>query len=176
METDEELMRRYVAGEGGAFRVLFERYSSKMLQVMRRQIRDPQDAQELVQQTFLQLHRARFDFRPGAQVKPWLYTIALNLRRDHGRRLGRSRLVALDEAPEQAGEVPDPARAQEQRRLRAAVEALPEGYRAVIELHWFEGMPFGEVAEVLGIGLSAAKTRAHRAYEMLKMDMGGSEL
>ena len=177
MDSDEALMRRYLSGDREAFRQLYERYNPRLRALMRRQLRDEHDGQELVQQTFLQFHRARFDFKTGARVKPWLYTIALNLRRDHLRRLGRARhQVPLEDAPEPSVEAEDPARKQEMMRLREAVAALPEKSRAVIELHWFEGLSFAEVAQVLGLGLSAVKTRAHRAYKDLRAQMESDHL
>ena len=69
MRSDEELMAAYIKGEESAFRVLFERHSPMLLRVMRHQLRRPEDARDLVQQTFLQLHRSRFDFREGAHAQ-----------------------------------------------------------------------------------------------------------
>src|SRR5438128_1919265 len=89
MRSDEELMRAYVSGDSAAFRELFERYGPVLLRVMRHQLRRPEEARDLVQQTFLQLHRSRLDFREGAQLRPWLFTIAMNLKREYFRRAGR---------------------------------------------------------------------------------------
>ncbi len=171
--TDEELMLRYQGGDRAAFRVIFERYSRRLFGLMRQRIYNPADAQELVQQTFMQFHRARADFRPGAKVKPWLMTIALNLRRDHCRRLGnRTPMVSLDEAPEKGAEHRDAERKDEAAQVRRAVAQLPEKMRSVVELHWFAEMSYAEISQVLGISQSAAKVRAHRAYESLRTTLG----
>ncbi len=170
--TDEELFDAYIAGEEAAFGVLWQRYAPPLTRMMRRQARSQQDAGDLVQQTFLQLHRARNDFRTGSQLRPWLYTIALNLRREHFRKLGRRRESAmdLDDKPSlQPTTAPLDASASETaEQVRAALSRLPEGQRLVIQLHWFEGLPMAEVADVLGASVSAVKVRAHRGYKVLR--------
>ena len=169
---DEELMRRYKAGDREAFRLLFERYAPRLYGLLRRRCRRDEDAHDLVQQTFLQLHRARHDFRADARLRPWLYTIALNLYRDAARYTGRRPEFLVEELPTQREE-PDVMRRDAARRVRQAVAALPQSQREVVELHWFEEMSFGEVAEVLGISRSAAKVRAHRAYKVLRDALEG---
>ena len=170
--SDEELMARYQAGDAQAFRQIYERYSGRLSGLMRRSLFRKEEAADLVQQTFLQLHRARHDFREGAQLRPWLFTIALNLKRKHFRSVARHPASELgehdptggDERPERPLE-----RAENVAAVRAAMAELPEGTREVIELHWFEGMPFAEVAQVVGASLSAVKVRAHRGYKRLRV-------
>src|SRR5262249_9001117 len=87
--TDEELMAAYVAGEGAACRELSDRYAQILTGVLRRSLSRPDDARDLVQLTFLHVHRARNDYLPGAPFRPWLFTIALNLKREHFRRGAR---------------------------------------------------------------------------------------
>ena len=78
---DEALMEAYVLqGERGAYEVLFRRYAPRLQGFFLRSTGDPAVAQDLVQQTFLHVHRARNDFRQGSRFKPWLYTIATNVR------------------------------------------------------------------------------------------------
>ncbi len=168
--TDEELFAAYVAGDRAAFRQLFDRYAGPLTRLMRQQVRNPQDAGELVQQTFLQLHRARRDFRAGARLKPWLYTIALNLRRQYFRTKGRRPETALDPErhPLPTVEPVDLTRAERARQVRMAVDALSPKQREVIELHWFEELSFPEVARVLGANLNTVKVRAHRGYKALR--------
>jgi RNA polymerase sigma-70 factor (ECF subfamily) len=168
--SDEQLMSAYVAGDSGAFRLLFERYAPLLLRAMLRELFVREEANDLVQQTFLQLHRARRDFDPGQKLKPWVFTIALNLKREHFRRKKRRPERSLD-----AEGVPEPmvaalgaARVDAQRTLSRALAALPQDQREVIELHWFDGLDFPEVAEVVGASLSAVKVRAHRGYVRLR--------
>jgi RNA polymerase sigma factor (sigma-70 family) len=171
--TDEELMARYCEGEEHAFRVLFERYAGLLLRVLSRDLGSEAAAEELVQQTFLQLHRARFDFDVSQRFKPWILTIALNLKREHFRRRRRRPTVELVEAG-----VPP----REQERWEAsssvawALERLPGDQREVIELYWFEGLSFADVARCLGIGKVAAKVRAHRGYVRLRTLLGAVDV
>jgi RNA polymerase sigma-70 factor (ECF subfamily) len=87
--SDEELMGAYVAGNAAAFRIIFERYAPLLMRAMLRELYMREEANDLVQQTFLQLHRARADFDPGQKLKPWVFTIAMNLKREYFRRKKR---------------------------------------------------------------------------------------
>lgn len=168
--SDEDLFAAYVGGDAEAFEALFHRYAGPLLGLMRQQVRQPELARELVQQTFLQLHRARYDFRVGARVRPWLYTIALNLRREHFRRRGRRpeepRVLAEHEVPTTAPV--DLVQGETAAAVRAALAQLPETQRVVIQMHWFDGIAFPEVAQITGVSLSAVKVRAHRGYQRLR--------
>ncbi|MBW2529050.1 MAG: sigma-70 family RNA polymerase sigma factor [Deltaproteobacteria bacterium] len=170
MKSDEELMAAYAAGDPTAFGDLFERYAPKLTRMMRRKISSPEAAEDLVQQTFLQVHRARRDYDSRRPFRPWIWTIALNLQREHFRRLGRRPEASLDHEPPASSK--QPLRLVEQAgraaELRRAVADLPATQREVIELHWFDELSFPEVARVLGVGLSAVKVRAHRAYGTLR--------
>ena len=170
MSTDEELMARYVAGESDAFRELFERYGPRLAGLFRRQIPRDADVQDLVQQTFLQLHRARNDFRAGSPLRPWLYTIALNLKRRYFRDYARKPAASLevDPAAEKIEASAGLVRGEQAARVHAALAELAPAQREVIELHWFEGLPFAEVAHTVGASLSAVKVRAHRGYKKLR--------
>ena len=170
MRSDEELMEAYVGGDTAAFSELFERYGPMLLRIMRRQLRED-DAQELVQQTFLQMHRARNDFDTGRKLRPWLMTIAYNLKRELFRRRGRKPEAALEVEPEAEDKGDIVERKSEATRLRRALATLPDGQREVIEMHWFEELSFPEVAEILGLSTSAVKVRAHRGYKMLRASL-----
>lgn len=175
LRTDEELMAAYVAGNAQAFRELFERLAPGLERYLLRDLSEREEARDLVQQAFLQLHRARLDFDPQKRLKPWLYTIALNLKREHFRRRKRR-----PERPdtEAADREPVAPRGQEQtdarRSVTWALARLPADQREVIELHWFGELSFPELAESLGIGVAAAKVRAHRGYVRLRELLGES--
>jgi len=174
-ETDEELFAAYIDGDDVAFRALFMRYAAPLSRLMRRRIHSKEEADELVQQCFLQLHRARLDFRQGATLRPWLYTIALNLRREASRKGARNAVDLVSDAghlEQQAHVEPhDPTAGERRAQVRQALGDLPEGQRTVIALHWFDGLSFAEVAEVLGANLSAVKVRAHRGYKAMKSNL-----
>ncbi len=173
MKSDEELMAAYVAGEQSAFGELFQRYGQMLVRLMSRHIRNQDDVHELVQQTFLQLHRARNDFDQSRRLRPWLMTIAFNLKREYYRRRMRKPEAALDhEPPDSGGGLDHPVeRKNKALKLRAALKTLPDSQREVIEMHWFKEMSFPEVAEVLGLTVSAVKVRAHRGYKKLRGEL-----
>lgn len=172
--SDEELMRAYVGGDEAAFDVLFRRYAPVVHGVVRRALRDDELARELTQQTFFRLHGARADFRLDSKLRPWLFTIAMNLVREHWRR--QKRRPHVDEDVEQrAAPVAEHLPMELERRsraLHAALEALPTSQREVIELHWFQERPYKEVADILGTSEGAVRVRAHRAYTTLKSLLG----
>lgn len=175
--TDEALMHAYVDGDHAAFRLLFERYAPMLVRLVSRHLRSEELAREVVQQTFFQLHAARRDFRVGAKLRPWVFTIAMNLVRGHFRKAGRRKETALDEHRIAARERErGPLEARERVvLLRHALAQLPDGQREVIALHWFEERPFAEVAEIVGSTEGAVRVRAHRAYKRLK-ELLGEEL
>jgi RNA polymerase sigma-70 factor (ECF subfamily) len=172
--SDEQLMAAYVGGDRAAFQALFDRYAPLLYALARRRLQSDDDARDVVQQTLLQVHRARNDYRVDARFRPWLFTIALNLVREQYRRRGRRKeqaleaaeLVADGEAHNQA-ETDDEQR-QRAARVRAALASLPEAQREVIELHWFEESPYEEIARIVGASVAAVRVRAHRGYERLR--------
>jgi len=175
--TDEALMARYVLEDDHpAFRTLFDRHASRLMRIFYACGLDGDTAHDLTQQTFFQLHRARADFRQGARFRPWLVTIANNLKRDCLRRKGRWRMTEYDTEMQSAAPTQSAGldQREEKKRVRDALAKIPEKQREVIELHWFAEMPFDEVAQSLGIGLSAAKVRAHRGYAQLRTLLGSA--
>jgi len=163
-------MAAYVGGDAGAFRELFERYGPVLERWLRRWVRSESLVQDLVQQTFLQVHRARRDFREGASLRPWVLAIAHNLAREQGRRRLRRPevLTSMDGWHEPAVETGGQAQAEAALDLGPALERLPPGQREVVLLHWAEGMSYREIAQVLGTSSVAVRVRAHRAYAALR--------
>jgi RNA polymerase sigma-70 factor (ECF subfamily) len=176
--SEEALMRAYVAGDRGAFTRLFERLAPSLHAFFARSLRSRAAADDLMQATFLKIHRARESWRPELPVRPWVFTIAAHVRQDALRRTrGLSEAageeeIAAAEAQGAADTVPDAEVALFRRaraeRVRAALEALPEAQRTVIHLHRYEGMTFAEIAKVLGTTEGAVKLRAFRGYERLR--------
>jgi RNA polymerase sigma-70 factor (ECF subfamily) len=168
--SDEELMTAYVGGDHAAFAELFRRYAPILLRLMRHRISRREEADDLVQLTFLHLHRSRHDFRTGAALRPWLFTIALNLRFQHFRECGRRRETTVDvDSLEVPGSSRSPQESMDENRaVRLALTKLPTDQRDVIVLHWLEGLSFAEVSEAVGASVNAVKVRAHRGYVSLR--------
>ena len=174
-ETPEALMERYAAGDAEAFGALYEALAPRVYAYLCRSLFDRDLAAEVLQDTFLRLHRVRTRYAVGPRVLPWVLTIAGNLRRDLQRRRRRRKESPtepslLETAPAPEAQTPD---ADLAASLLAAVRALPPGQRDVILLHKYEGLPFEEVARVTGSTVGAAKLRAFRGYETLRKVLGG---
>jgi len=171
--TDEVLMRQYVVdGERGAFEALFRRYAVRLNGYFLRTVGSESLAQDMVQQTFLHVHRARADFRQGAPFRPWLYAIAANVRREHFRKRYRRPETQLDPAVHGEPTTAPATSTRTDRLVRRALDALPESQREVVVLHWYEELSFAEIAELVGASRSAVKVRAHRAYNKLRQVLG----
>ncbi len=162
-------MERYVArADRAAFNELFRRYATRLNAFFLRSIASSTEAHDLVQQTFLHFHRARADFTLGRPVRPWLYTIAINVRREHFRRRGRKPEVAFDPIAHGEPTAEPTATTPVQRAVQRALLQLPEQQQEVILLHWYQDLSFPEIAELVGASLSAVKVRAHRGYNQLR--------
>lgn len=173
LREESAIFERWLGGDESAFRMFFERTAPLVLGIARRHGLPDAEARDLVQQTFLGVHRSSRDFRRGAPVRPWLITIARNVLRDHLRRWYARREASL----ELDGRIDPRVEAVEYgmsdaetlvRWVRVAVTRLPESHRRVIELHFFDERSFAEVATVVGCSEGAARVRAHRGYEQLR--------
>lgn len=171
-------MAAHVAGDGAAFGVIVERYGPPLTRTMLRALLVREEANDLVQQTFLQLHRARRDFDTNQKLRPWLFTIALNLKREYFRRTKRRPESSLESEPgaQPFVEAVEIWQVEARRTLTGALSDLPQKQREVLELHWFDGLDFPEVATVVGASVSAVKVRAHRGYLHLREALAEREL
>ena len=165
-QTDETLMSAYVAGDMSAFSELFRRYAPILERVLWRSLRD--EVPDFVQQTFLHLHRARASFTVGALFRPWLLSIAINLQREHFRRLKRRRAVHPDVFTFGSRPPTGPDVIYEAERACRAVESLPEREREVLELLCGAGLSTADIATEMGTTTAGVKSLAHRARQRLR--------
>ena len=178
-DEDALLMLALRAGDRSAFDALFRRWSAPLLRYLARMLRDAGTAEELVQEVFLRVYRARERYAPEARFSTWLYRIATNLALNELRRPRRREMHAsLDEpgAAPLAAEAPVPESALDARRLAARVEhelaQLPERQRAALCLSAVEGLSYADVAATLEISESAVKALVHRARTALIESLG----
>jgi RNA polymerase sigma-70 factor (ECF subfamily) len=165
-DDDVQLMLAFRGGDLDAFERLFRRWAAPLLRYLERMTRDAAVAEELVQESFFRVHRARERYQPQAKFSTWLYQIATNLALNELRRpRRRDPHRSLDEEG-----AATPARTEEvvdARRLSAAVEgelaSLPENQRAALWLSAVEGLAYADVAEALGVTPKAVKALVHRA-------------
>jgi RNA polymerase sigma factor (sigma-70 family) len=179
--TEEALMSAYRAGDRQAFEQLFARLGPRVHGFFMRSFQNRALADDLLQTTFMKLHRARDDYRPDQPLRPWVFSIAARVRLDEYRRrkhlaesADEETLARLNEG-EPTTSAPDVASAAEtaerSSQVRAALQALPESQRVIVHLHRFEGLTLGQIAAALGTTEGAVKLRAFRAYEKLRVSL-----
>jgi RNA polymerase sigma-70 factor (ECF subfamily) len=183
--SDEELLTRFCKGQRDAFGGLVRRYERELYGYLRRYLGDANLAEDVFQNTFLQVYIKSGQYEPGRPVRPWLYTIATNQAIDALRRNGRHVAVSLDQHREALpdGEVnnladalespgPGPVDAVEglerRDRVRASVDRLPDFLRQVLILAYYQGLKYREIAEILGIPVGTVKSRLHAALVKLQ--------
>jgi len=182
-------MQRYQDGDAGAFRELYALVAPRLLGYLMKMARSRAVADDLLQQTFLKVHRARAAYVRGADPIPWIYSIAHRTFIDEARKRKRA-IVNVGGGEE--GDVPEVAagidgvtddRRDEPRvdpeLAKAALEALaklPEAQREAVVLTKLDGKSVAEAAEIAGTTVGAMKVRAHRGYEALRKLLGASSL
>lgn len=180
----DAVMDWYARGDDAAFDELYRRAAPRVRGFLLRLSGNPSAADNLTQEAFLRVHRARGSFAPGAATLPWLLAIARNVFRD-GIRRAQARPVA-SQAPASESEIlqfdagPE-ARADEALAARETLEivrrtlaSMPVLQREAFVLLRFEGMSVSEAAEVLGATEGAVKVRAFRAYEAIRAALDAS--
>jgi RNA polymerase sigma-70 factor (ECF subfamily) len=171
--SDENLMLAYLDGDQRAFEKLFRRLAPRLRAFFARSFRGHEPVQELVQQTFLQLHRARGQFHRDAKVRPWVFTIAGSVRIDELRRRRRvpesAGVEELESLEDSSPAADDQLSAHHDAKdMRDAVERLAPSLRVVLQLHRFEELTFAEIAGILKTSEGAVRVRASRAYALLR--------
>lgn len=167
-------MDRYAAGDDAAFETVYDCLAPRLCGFLGRQTRNPALAEDLVQQTLLQMHRARGSFIRGASVTSWAFAIARRLLIDGARKTATEGLDPSDHTAALAGlehgETADQVVEAKQTaaRLARVMAALPANQRDAFTLVKGEGLSLAEAAEVLGASVMAVKLRVFRANEALR--------
>jgi len=172
----EELMAGYQAGDFAAARCLIHRLSPQLHRFFDAQSRNPADADDLLQEAWLRIHRARHTYQRGKSVLPWIYAIARRVRVDHYRRQVRTttheqRWEQVDD--EISTSPPDAPPAED---LEALLAPLSESQREVLQMLKVAGMSLEEVARATSCSVGSVKQKVHRAYEKLRHSMSVPEL
>ncbi len=184
--SDVQLMLGVKAGDDTSFELLLQRYRTPLVNFLCRMVRDQAMAEDLAQEVFLRVYRARKHYAPSAKFTTWLFRIATNLAlnalRD-GRY--RQREVSLDQPSDADGDERGPVELPDQRPgveqqlmasdraevIRQAVYALPEKQRAAVLLHKYHELDYDEIARILRCSESALKSLLFRAYETLRVQL-----
>ena len=169
VDDDQALITATLAGRPEAFGELVTRYQRAVYHLAARTLNDRTEAEDAAQEAFLKAYRALNTFRPGAKFSTWIFTICYRGCCD---RLAKRKRFSGDELPDRADASAGPEllaeRGDDARRLRAAIDALPEKYRAVITLYHLQGKQYEEIASVLNLPLGTVKTHLFRAKEQLR--------
>ena len=186
MVTDEQLLVNYALGDQGAFAVLIQRYQQELFAFLARFVADSAAADDLFQETFIQVHRNAKNFDPERKFRPWLFTIAANRARDHLRATGRHIVTSLDNVAGggqgrgaggdgdgiayvdlmDSGHAPPPQElqhAEDASLVQRVLAELPVHYREVLVMSYFHQFAYKEMAEMLHIPLGTVKSRLHAA-------------
>jgi RNA polymerase sigma-70 factor, ECF subfamily len=179
--SDQQLLERFLGGDGRAFDALMRRHEDRIFALAYRITGNRADALEATQETFLSVFRAAASFRGGSEVSTWLYRIGINAARDALRRRRRAPLPeeqaeALDavapRAPSMRGAATAASQSVEETvttrvDIARALASLPEDYREAVVLHDIGGIPYDEIARVTGVALGTVKSRISRGRRIL---------
>ncbi len=177
--TDEQLLQEHRRGRSGRFELLVRRYSQELFRFAYRLLGSPAAAEDIVQETFLQVHLSMERFDVSRRFRPWVFTIAANKARDYLRSQKRRPEVPLDAVADGSsdgsasfsdllsGRSVGPAVALEREerssRVRQLVEQLPLHLKEVLVLGYYHGFAYKEMANVLDVPIGTIKSRLHSA-------------
>lgn len=169
-DTDYRLMRAVQDGDMVAFSELVDRYKDRLMNVIGRMLSSNEEAEDVVQETFVRVYQHRQSFNFQHCFSTWIYTIGLNLARNELRKRKRFKHYDITEMQgneaEFAVEMKLPSRLPQ--FLDQAIKDLPEKYRTAFMLRDLQEMPYEEVAKILSIPLGTVKSRVNRARMMLR--------
>jgi RNA polymerase sigma-70 factor, ECF subfamily len=180
--SDAAIMLRVAEGDEAGFNYLAGKYHRPMIHFLFRMVGNHAVAEELAQEVFLRVYRARSSYRAEARFTTWLYRIATNLAVNYARDTKSERTaqtVYLDAADEETGTTPDLAdvdpsvevrllRDERMAAIRRHVMELPERQRTAVLMHKYQGMDYRQIGEVLKLSESATKSLLFRAYQTLR--------
>ena len=188
VRTDVQLMLDVKAGDEASFELLLQRYRTPLVNFLFRMVRNREQAEDLAQEVFLRVYRAREDYVPSAKFTTWLFRIATNLALNSMRDTRYQKLEVSIDAPvtvdAEAGDE-RPLDVAEKRpnieqhlvedvrvkMIRHAINKLPEKQRAAVLLHKYQELDYTEIAKILSCSESALKSLLFRAYEALRVEL-----
>ena len=188
VRTDVQLMLDVKSGDEASFELLLHRYRTPLVNFLYRMVRNREQAEDLAQEVFIRVYRARAEYVPSAKFTTWLFRIATNLALNSLRDNRHQKLEDSIDAPtridsEEGDDRPLDVAEQhpniEQhlvedarvKMIRHAIDKLPEKQRAAVLLHKYEELDYAEIAKILRCSESALKSLLFRAYEALRVEL-----
>lgn len=182
METQEEervIVEAVLGGDYVDFRILVERYHKPIYNLMYRAFKDVMTAEDLTQETFTRAYEKLGTFKSRRRFFPWLYSIGMNLLRDHLRRQGTRNSLFADRSESEQWADPDGQNCLkmadcvlEVGQVALALEKLPFQYSEPMLLYYREGLTVREIADALNVSPAAVKVRMHRGRDKIKQLLG----
>ena len=174
---ESQLVLQLKNGDPEAINQVVDRYGKPLFAFILRMVEDYQAAEDIFQETWVRVIRNIGSFRGESRFSTWLFQIALNLSRNMMRQMSRRSFVALDEAAE-LSEDPDvdADKVILAQKIKKLVASLPVKMREVIVLRYYHDKTDFEIAEITGLPQGTVKSRLHRATQMLRGKIEGTEL
>ncbi len=173
---DDDLMKLTAAGSRAAFRELVSRYQSRVLAVCLRSAASPDEGREIAQEAFVALWQAAPRYLPSGSFPSFLFTIVRNHLRNSARRrrVADTHLRAVAGAPVSGGEAPldRMLAAENERRLRAALEGIPEAHRRAIQLRFSADLSYDEIAGICAAPVGTVRSWVHHGLKKLRALLG----
>ena len=178
--NDEDLMEQFQAGTVEAFNILVERYSERLMRYLYGFLGDVKRCEDLLQETFLRVHRNRQSYQRIAKFSTWLYTIAGNLARSEYRKRKRRRMYSLQSVnrdnEEYELEIPDETFLPDKHAeamiqdayIQQALKEIPASFREVVVLRDIQQLAYEEIAEITGLPMGTVKSRINRGRTKLQ--------
>lgn len=176
--SDHELIRRYLAGDAGAFATLMQRHQARVYSVCLRVVGNPDDAADAAQDAFVMALRKLGQFRGDSAFTTWMHRVAVNACYDVLRKRARQpmlHVVSGEDSPAPEPGPPHPDHADEvagTRDAAAALASVPEEFRVALVLADVQDLPYDEIAKVLDVPVGTVKSRVHRGRLALARAMG----
>lgn len=178
-ELDKSLVLRVQQGDKSAYDLLVIKYQHRIIQLVNRYVKDPSEAQDVAQETFIKAYRALGNFRGDSAFYTWLYRIAINTAKNYlvsrSRRYSDYQIDVMDaeqveNAPQlKAMETPEYLLLNDEivKVIKSAIEKLPEEMKVAIMLREFEGMSYEEIAQTMECPVGTVRSRIFRAREAI---------
>jgi len=177
MENEAGLLRRIAEGERELFGELVLKHQDFIFNVVSKYVRFEEEARDLTQDVFLKAYENIEKFRGDSKLSSWLYSIAYNLSMNWSERKAGRETQLDDELAETVAEPPSLAdeiydRELQLARISGVLAGLPEKYRAVIRLYYYEDKSYQEISETLGLPMNTVKVHLLRAKDQLRKKLG----
>jgi len=172
-DIDHDLMRRIQQDDFGAFEELVDRYKDRLVNVLFRMLDERNEAEDLVQETFLRVYKHRQEYDFTYCLSTWIYTIALNLAKNELRRKKKFKFFSIFEMQDKGVELEDtkPGPQSLKMILDKAIASLPAKYKTAFILRDVDQLSYEEVARILEVPLGTVKSRVNRARAILKDEL-----